>query len=152
MSQRSHPQLLATLPRMYALASSLSPLCPAQKFGGQVDEMGQASLELWAVTEAAKLCAKGRLRTSFGGPMQTFEALEHVHLLSLPPPPPSSTTFFLCRFEDADNLCRDITRSIKGMSDTPHTLNHYTQDNKSHGRKPSDAPRGVRTRGDRAKP
>lgn len=35
---------------------------------------------MWMVTEAARLLIRSKLRSSFGGPVQTFEALEHMLL------------------------------------------------------------------------
>jgi hypothetical protein len=45
-----------------------------------VSEVCDDDLELWSVVEAARLCVRGRLRTSFGGATSTFEALEHMLL------------------------------------------------------------------------
>ncbi len=35
---------------------------------------------MWAVVEASRLLIRSKLRSSFGGPVQTFEALEHMLL------------------------------------------------------------------------
>jgi hypothetical protein len=73
ISQRNNPYLPYMLPRIR---------CTAESVAGAVgtSDLCDDGLELWAVVEAARLCVRGRLRTSFGGATQTFEALEHMLL------------------------------------------------------------------------
>ena len=51
--------------------------------GGRMLSAGRSLAEeglMWAVVEASRLLIRSKLRSSFGGPVQTFEALEHMLL------------------------------------------------------------------------
>ena len=73
ISQRVTLEISLFFPRAWSISQSL----PGPRSGR---EGIPQELEGWAVVEAARFCVKSRLRTSFGGPMQTFEALEHMLL------------------------------------------------------------------------
>jgi len=78
--QRNFFDLPALLPRMAMAAEG------AAKADGRHAPLGSGAAwaadtaQLWAVVEAARFCVRARLRSSFGGPMQTLEALEHMLL------------------------------------------------------------------------
>ena len=106
-AQRSQADMLAAMPRLFAISSAASKVrgdslgekqsrgvgCGVLEFvdgleratedGGRVVTAGRSMTEeglMWAVVEASRLLIRSKLRSSFGGPVQTFEALEHMLL------------------------------------------------------------------------
>ncbi len=104
ISQRNQAHLAHVLPRVRCMAESVF-VC-----ANNTSEVCDDDLELWSVVEAARLCVRGRLRTSFGGATLTFEALEHMLLEA-------------CAREDIELRC-DLYINIRVYAAGRHTLSH----------------------------